>query len=77
MEDLDALSNDDLEGDFVNLVKQGFGPMMFKMSAEAMLGQDWIIDGEEILKTEAPELMEKFKKYVDQKPDTKNPSDHS
>lgn len=60
MEDLDILFEDDLEGDFIDLVIRNWPRDMFILSATAMLGDSWTENGELILKEHAPELLDVF-----------------
>jgi hypothetical protein len=60
MDDLDILFEDDLEGDFIDLVIRNWPRDMFILSATAMLGDSWPEDGELILKEHAPELLDVF-----------------
>jgi hypothetical protein len=65
MEDYDAMYESDLEGDFINLLKQDFSKDLFIRNASIMFGgDDWIEQGREIVKDVAPELLKKFDTYA-------------
>ena len=61
---MDLLDIDDLEFEFMNLVKQGFSKEMFSRNAEIMLGEGWEKDGREMIAGHYPELLSKFDKYI-------------
>jgi hypothetical protein len=67
MEDFDIFIESDVEGDFINLVKNKWPKDMFIMSATAMLGNDWMETGEQILEDAGENsLLSYFKeKYAD------------
>jgi len=60
LEEIDA----GVEHDFVNLVEQNYSQGMFERNAKIMLGENWKEDGGEIIDSYAPELMDTFKKYL-------------
>lgn len=64
MEDLNALADNSLEDDFINLVEKKFPKSMFIRSASVMLGPDWKISGQEILKEHEPRLLKDFLVYT-------------
>ncbi len=74
MEDLDCLWEDDLEGDFIALVRKQWPRDMFVLSATAMLGETWPEDGDLILTEHAPELLEYFRTHYKTDPRAEKPS---
>lgn len=66
-EDMDILFEDDSEDSLIRMLKEP-EPMpksTFTNSCQAMLGDDWLDVGEEILRQYAPELLGKFLAYAD------------
>lgn len=46
--------------DLIDMVKDDMPKTMFTSSCEAMLGDDWKLKGQEILKMSAPDLLQRF-----------------
>lgn len=66
-EDMSILFEDDSEDSLIRMLK-GSNPMpksTFTSSCQAMLGDDWLDVGEQILRQQAPELLGKFLAYAD------------
>ena len=61
----DILFVENIEDDLIEMVKSGMPKSLFKISCEAMLGEDWEVDGLNILRANAPELIKKFNEYCD------------
>jgi hypothetical protein len=64
MEDLSSLWEENIEGDFVNLVKQRYSQGMFERNAKIMLGDKWKEIGLEIIEGYAPEEKIFFGTYL-------------
>jgi hypothetical protein len=64
MEDLSSLWEENLEADFVNLVRQRYSQETFERNAKIMLGDNWKELGQEIIDGYAPEEKNFFVEYV-------------
>lgn len=64
MEDLSCLWEENIEADFVNLVRQRYPQAMFERSAKIILGDNWKEVGQEIIEGYAPEEKNFFGRYL-------------
>ena len=64
-DDIDILFVENIEDDLIQMVKSGMPKGLFKVSCENLLGEDWEVDGLNILRANAPELIKKFNEYCD------------
>lgn len=64
-EDEEALFEEDIERDLIDMIKDDMPKGMFVSSCEAMLGPDWAVVGEDIVREAEPELLGKFLAYAD------------
>jgi hypothetical protein len=63
MEDYDAIGEPQ-EDILVTLLEKNYSPPTFLFSVKNILGDSWKEDGAEIVKEFAPDLQERFNKYV-------------
>ena len=64
MEDLSSLWEENIEADFVNLVRQRYSQGMFERNAKIMLGDNWQELAQEIIDGYAPEEKKFLGEYL-------------